>query len=70
MLALHLPADIEQRLNTLAEKTGRSTTSYAQEAIELHLTDLEDASMATDRLATTSKRWTQAELEAGVDLES
>ena len=33
MLALRLPAEIEQRLEALAKKTGRSKSYYAREAI-------------------------------------
>ena len=42
MLAIRLPEDIENRLTTLAKKTGRTKTFYAREAIEKHLEDLED----------------------------
>ena len=33
MLALRLPLEIEQRLEALAKKTGRSKSYYAREAI-------------------------------------
>lgn len=33
MLAIRLPEKTEARLNVLAEKTGRSKTFYAREAI-------------------------------------
>ena len=51
MLAIRLPAEIEQRLNDLAEKTGRSKTFYAREAILEHLDDLEDLYLAEQQLA-------------------
>ena len=70
MLAIRLPADLEQRLADLASKTGRTKTFYAREAIEMHLTDLEDAFLAADRLSNPTKHWTQEELETGVDLDS
>jgi RHH-type rel operon transcriptional repressor/antitoxin RelB len=41
MLAIRLPAELETRLEKLAQVTGRSKTFYAREAIEQHLTDLE-----------------------------
>ena len=61
MLALHLPADIEKRLDELARKTGRSKSDYVQEAIVEHLDDrrsatvgkeldLEDLYLAEERL--------------------
>ena len=46
MLALRLPADIEQRLEALAKATGRTKTFYAREAILQHLDELEDLYMA------------------------
>jgi len=42
MLAIRLPDEIKARLNYLAEKTGRTKTFYAREAILEHLDDLED----------------------------
>ena len=42
MLALRLPKDIEDRLDSLAKKTGRTKSFYAREAIMEHLDDLED----------------------------
>ena len=69
MLALRLPEEIEQRLTDLAIKTGRTKSFYAREAIMEHLEELEDAYLGAERLITPSKRWSQEELEAGVDLD-
>ena len=69
MLAIRLPTDIENRLRVLAEKTGRTKTFYAREAILRHLEDLEDTYLAIERLENPGKRWTQDELERGLDLE-
>jgi RHH-type transcriptional regulator, rel operon repressor / antitoxin RelB len=68
MLALRLPAEIEKRLAKLAEKTGRTKTYYAREAILEHLEDLEDAYLALNRLEHPAKRWTQEEMEKDLDL--
>lgn len=68
MLAIRLPKDIEERLEALAKKTGRTKTFYAREAILTHLEDLEDAYISTERLKRPAKRWTQDELENEVDL--
>jgi len=51
MLALRLPSDIEERLEALAERTGRSKSFYAREAILEHLEDLEDLYLAEQALA-------------------
>jgi RHH-type rel operon transcriptional repressor/antitoxin RelB len=50
MLAIRLPADVEQRLEALAKATGRTKTFYAREAILEHLNDLEDLYLAEQRL--------------------
>lgn len=50
MLAIRLPADIEDRLNALALATGRSKSFYVREAILEHLDDLEDVYLAEKRL--------------------
>ena len=50
MLAIRLPADIEERLERLAERTGRTKTFHAREAILRHLEDLEDVYLAEQRL--------------------
>ncbi len=48
MLALRLPAEIEARLDALAQRTGRSKSFYAREAILEHLEDLEDLYLAEE----------------------
>jgi RHH-type rel operon transcriptional repressor/antitoxin RelB len=69
MLAIRLPEDIERRLAKLAEKTGRTKTFYARQAIEMHLEELEDTYLAASRVKRPKKRWTQDELESELDLE-
>jgi RHH-type rel operon transcriptional repressor/antitoxin RelB len=46
MLALRLPPEIEERLDALAKRTGRSKSYYARQAILEHLDDLEDVYLA------------------------
>lgn len=50
MLTLQLPPDLEDRLQKLAQTTGRSTAFYVTQAIALHLDDIEDLSIAEQRL--------------------
>ena len=50
MLAVRLEKDLEDRLERLAAKTGRTKTFYARAAIEAHLDDLEDFFLAEERL--------------------
>jgi RHH-type rel operon transcriptional repressor/antitoxin RelB len=50
-VSLRLPDDIQNRLQRLAQLTGRSKSSYMIEAIREHLDDLEDLYLAEQRLA-------------------
>ena len=50
MLAIRLPAEVENRLEALAQATGRTKTFYAREAILEHLDALEDLYLAEQRL--------------------
>ncbi len=47
---MRLDKELEERLERLAEKTGRTKTFYGREAIEAHLDDLEDLYLARGRL--------------------
>ncbi len=73
MLALRLPEEIENRLNDLAKKTGRTKSFYAREAILEHLDNLEDLYLAEKRLedlqAGRSRTYTLEEImeRHGVD---
>ena len=49
MLAIRLPAEIENRLERLAKATGRTKTFHAREAILEYLDDLEDLYLAEQR---------------------
>jgi RHH-type rel operon transcriptional repressor/antitoxin RelB len=46
MLAIRLPKDIENRLERLAKRTGRTKTYYAREAILEHIDELEEIYLA------------------------
>lgn len=50
-VSLRLPDDIAERLQRLADLTGRSKTSYVREAICEHPDDLEDMYIAEERLS-------------------
>jgi RHH-type rel operon transcriptional repressor/antitoxin RelB len=72
MLAIRLPPEIEERLEKLARKTGRTKTFYAREAIVEHLDDLEDLYLAEKRyaavLAGKSKTYTLEDVERELGL--
>ncbi len=63
MLALRLPPEIEQRLDELARKTGRSKSYYAREAILRHIEDVEDDYLARKRLERSGPRTSLDEME-------
>ncbi|MDL2207378.1 DUF6290 family protein [Desulfovibrio sp. OttesenSCG-928-M16] len=46
MLTIRLSADMEQRLNVLANATKRPKSFYVREALERSLEDIEDAYLA------------------------
>jgi RHH-type transcriptional regulator, rel operon repressor / antitoxin RelB len=68
-LAIQLSPDVEQRLKAVADRTGRSESEHAREAILRYLEDLEDELTALERLERPERRWTLEELEQALDLE-
>lgn len=73
MLAIRLPADIEERLNALSARTGRTKTYYAREAILEHLDDLEDVYLAEQTLERVKQGrervWSLEDVERDFGLE-
>ncbi len=69
MLSLRLSDDVENRLNQLAETTGRTKTFYAKEAILKYLDDMEDTYIAINRLETPSKRISLEDVESELGLD-
>ena len=56
-VSVRLSPDVESRLHALAEATGRTTTFYVKEAIEVHLDELEERYRA-DKVAA---RWEKSD---------
>ena len=50
MLSIRLPERIEERLERLAKRTGRTKAYCARQAIIEHIEDLEDVEIADKRL--------------------
>ena len=69
MITVHLPSEIERRIADLAARTGRTKTSYIEEAIVEYLDELEDKYLALNRLENPTKRWTLDEMEQGIDMD-
>lgn len=70
MLALRLPPEIEQRLEKLAQKTGRTKSYYAKKAITEFLQDEEDYLLALTRLEKNNPRISLEEVERQLGLEN
>ena len=72
MLGIRLPKELEQRLADLAERTGRTKSYYAREAIMEYLEDMEDvylAEQALERIRTGKERtYTLEEVEQRLGL--
>jgi len=68
MLAIRLPDTIEERLNTLANETGRTKTALAREAIVEYIDDLEDYYLAEARARLNRKTIPLAEVERKLGL--
>ena len=69
MLAIRLPAEIDNRLTALAKRTGRTKTYYAREAILRLIDDLEDTYIALERLEHPDRRLSMEEVEKGIGLD-
>ena len=69
MIAVRLPDDIEERLASLAKRTGRTKTFYVREAILRYIEDMEDTYVALERLKKPGRRLSmeEAEKELGVE---
>ena len=68
MLAIRLDPEIEARLTRLAEKTGRTKTYYAREAILEHLDDLEDTYLAIERIEKPDRLYSLKEAKRELGL--
>jgi len=68
MLAIRLDPEIERRLALLAQKTGRTKTFYAREAILEHLEDLEDGYLALERLQKPGRIYSSDEVKRELGL--
>ena len=64
MLDLKLPKDIENRLEQLAQKSGRSQSTIVQEAIVEHLETFEDVAEAEERLRKNGQSVSWDEVKA------
>ena len=68
MYSLNLPQEIEDRLVSLANETGRDKHDWMNEAllrgIQDILEDIEDITDATKIMQSSTRKWTLEEVEA------
>jgi len=68
VLAIRLPQTIEERLDALANETGRTKTALAREAILEYIDDLEDYYLAEARARRNRKTIPLEEVERDLGL--
>ena len=68
MLAIRLDPKIEERLERLAKKTGRTKTFYAREAILEYLEDMEDYYIAIDAIQEPGRIYSSKEAKGELGL--
>ncbi|WP_320171936.1 DUF6290 family protein [Maridesulfovibrio sp.] len=73
MLSVRLPEEIELKLSQLAEKTGRTKSYYAKQAIIAFLEDKEDHLLAVqayeEHLKKSGKTFSSAEVRKDLGLD-
>jgi RHH-type rel operon transcriptional repressor/antitoxin RelB len=68
VIALRLKPELEKRLERLAKKAGRTKTSYAREAIEEYIADLELRYAALKARKNPGKIYSAAEAKRALGL--
>lgn len=70
MASLRLGEELENRLDHLAEITGRTKSFYIRKLIEEHIDEMEDRYIAEQRLETPAKRLSSQEMRQELGLEN
>jgi RHH-type rel operon transcriptional repressor/antitoxin RelB len=72
MLGVRIPAELNARLDTLSEETGRNKSFYVREALSEYIADMEDIYLAEKRFedlrAGRSSTMTLEEVEKALGL--
>lgn len=68
-VAVRLEKELNQRLVTLATKTGRSKSFYVKQALSRYLEDMEDTYLAIDRIENPGVRVSMEEAKKILDVE-
>ena len=70
MLGVRLDPEMEERLERLAKKTGRTKSYYAKEAIRQYIEDREDSLLADEILSRNEPTFTLEEVRRELGLDS
>ncbi len=70
MASLRLNKELENRLDHLAQTTGRTKTFYIRQLIEDHIDELEDRYIAESRLENPADRLTGKKIRQELGLEN
>ena len=70
MASLRLNRELENRLDHLAQTTGRTKTFYIRQLIEDHIDELEDRYIAESRLENPADRLTSKKMRQALGLEN
>ncbi len=70
MASFRLDKELENRLDHLAEMTGRTKTFYIRQLIEQHIDELEDRYIAESRLENPADRLTSKEMRQDLGLDN
>jgi RHH-type transcriptional regulator, rel operon repressor / antitoxin RelB len=68
-IAVRLQKDLNQRLASLATRTGRSKSFYVKQAILRYLEDMEDTYLAIDRIENPGTRVSMEDAKRILDVE-
>jgi RHH-type transcriptional regulator, rel operon repressor / antitoxin RelB len=63
MLGVRLEPELEQRLDAIVAKTGRSKSYYVREAIRELIEDWEDTAAAIAALENPGRQWSMDEVK-------
>ncbi len=69
-IAVRLQKELNQRLSSLAARTGRSKSFYVKQALAYYLEDMEDIDLAVDRIENPGERVSMEEAKRILDVES
>ena len=56
MLSIRLPLELENKLESLSQRTHRAKSFYVKEALQRYLEDMEDVFVSLDRITSHERK--------------